>query len=213
MLYEIKESNLWYRDKNTCIFNENAEMKQYNEYAALYDMSGAGDIHTMDKSSIYCDFYKEGKYIFSLKRNSYRPPHEMFLEFFEHDNKIVFMFNLYHGQITIHNANTGKIVGYDKQDDKFITYWSLSNDKKFMYLEGWWWNPIDFQAIYNIENLLNVKDYGSVIIYDETMSKDYNDDYDSNDSDNFINFNKETNKFVLKDTEYEINEFFKLIKK
>lgn len=119
------------------------------------------------------------------------------------------MFSLYHGQIIIHNANTGEIVGYDKQDDKFITYWSLSNDKKFMYLEGWWWNPIDFKAIYNIENLLNVKDYISVIIYDETMSKDYNDD--SYDSDNFVNFNKETKKFVLKDTEYEIKEFFKLI--
>lgn len=78
MLYEIKESNLLYRDKNICIFNEKTEIKQYNEYAA-YDMSGSGDIHTMDNLFIYCDFYKEGKYIFSLKRNSYRPPHEMFL--------------------------------------------------------------------------------------------------------------------------------------
>lgn len=201
MLYKIKDNELWYKDKNTYnTFNEKTEMKQCNEYAALYDMSGTGDLHTKDNPSIYCDFYKNGKYLYSLKRNGYRPSHEMFLEFFEKDNKTVFMFNLYHGQITIHNADTGEIIGYDKQDDKFLTYWSLSNDKKFMYLQGWWWNPIDFEAIYKIEDLLNVKDYHPHFI-----------DYDYEEFD----FNKKTNKIIVlkKDkSEYEMEEFFKLYK-
>lgn len=202
VLYEIKDNVLYYKDKNTYdTFKEKTEMKQYNEYAALYLITKKTNEYSQEDPQVYCDFYKNGKYLYSLKRNGDRAPWEMFLEFFEHDNKTVFMFNKIHGQITIHNADTGEVVGYDKQDDKYITCWVLSNDKKFMYLEGWWWNPIFFRVIYNIEDLLNVKDY-----YPDLIESD----------DEIFHFNKETNKInvvVLNDkSEYKIDEFFKSYK-
>jgi hypothetical protein len=201
MSYEIKENQLFYKGNNCNELNEKAEMKQFNEYAAIYDLTGKGNVHNRDAKPIYCDFYKEGQYIFSLKRNGYRPPVEMFLEFFKNGDKTVFMFNLHHGVITIHNANTGEIIGCDKENDKFLMNWGFSNDKKYMYLEGWWWNPIGFQAIYKIKDLLNIKEYDPEII----------DSYDYDNKEQF-DFNKENNKIIVKKdkSEYEIEEFMKL---
>ena len=121
----------------------------------------------------YADFYTKNAvdgykyYMYSLKRNTYRTENtDYVLEFFPSPvdkSKTLFIFNSDHGELGVYDADTGKQLHTDEQDDKFITSVKIVDDK-YLYMTGWYWAPIFFTSIYEINGLLTKTDYKPVVL-------------------------------------------------
>lgn len=128
--------------------------------------------------SYYADFYKvvhsDGeeypKYMYSLRRNTYRSKGtDYLLEFFTSpvdNSKTVFIFNTNHGTISVCDAESGQELHTDCEEDKFITSYRIIKEigQYYMYVEGWFWNPVFFTTLYKISDLLTTPSYKSTIL-------------------------------------------------
>lgn len=137
------------------------------QYAAV------SNIHTY-----YADFYKivqcngeeYPKYMYSLRRNTYRSKGTNYLlEFFTSpvdNSKTVFIFNKNHGTLSVCDAETGQELHTDCEEDKFLTSYRLINEfgQYYLYLEGWFWNPVFFTTLYKISDLLTTPSYKSITL-------------------------------------------------
>jgi hypothetical protein len=163
-------------------------------------------------NSFYADFYKLidddensqqiPKYMYSLRRNTYRTSNTRYLlEFFNSQDITMFIFNSEHGIISVHDVETGKVLHNDECEDKFITDYTII-DNKYLYIIGWFWTPIHFTALYKISDLITVKDCESVKINCEPIDTDKEDIFKLN-NDNMIEIMNEThplhNKYTLDD--------------
>lgn len=144
--------------------NENLQLKvsPKDKYAAVCGINKHyADFYT--KHTV--DGYKH--YLYSLKRNTYRTENNDYvLEFFRSPidtSKTLFIFNRDHGELGVYDANSGKQLHTDEQNDKFITSIKIINDN-YLYVTGWYWSPIFFTSIYKINDLLTKPDYEPIIL-------------------------------------------------
>lgn len=165
--------------------NKTYRLKQCKGYAAVYPLYQKeendkwGGYHPSNPKDFYCDFFIDGQYAYTLRRNDYYPPEEFLVEFFtrDSDGKIVFIFNKKHGEISVCDPENGKTLHTEKNNDVFITSYTVLRGGKYMYFEGWYWSPYFFSAIYDIQKLIADGEdqcYSPVHIqYEEENSPDY----------------------------------------
>jgi len=157
--------------------NKQFALKQCGEFAAVYPLHVPKDdincYHPHDATELYCDFFKKGEYLYSLRRNKYYPSEEFLVEFFTRDvdNKIVFIFNKEHGIIDICDPENGKTLHTDKPGDIFIKSHKVLDDGKYMFFCGWYWSPLYFNAIYDIQKLISEENYEPTIIEYKSRNK------------------------------------------
>lgn len=158
LIHDSNDANHDYDDTDKLKVSPNGK------YAAVYGVSG-----------MYADFYTtydDGycKYLYSLRKNGYRTENSQFiLEFFEHpedSSRTLFVFNLNHGELAVCDAESGKELHTDDSQDKFITSMKVieSEGEQYLFVEGWYWTPIFFNALYKVKSLLTCPDYESAII-------------------------------------------------
>lgn len=170
--WSLEDGELSYKDTSIeCDYDTSdnfiLKVSPNGQYAAVCN------IHTY-----YADFYKvvpsKGeeypKYMYSLRRNTYRSKGtDYLLEFFtspEDNSKTVFIFNTNHGTISVCDAETGRELHTDCEEDKFITSYRLIKEcgQYYLYLEGWIWNPVFFTTLYKISDLLTTPSYKSITL-------------------------------------------------
>jgi hypothetical protein len=157
-LFITPSISLYYNKKYMINIDDNLNninkytIKQLDEYAAIY----------YDNNN-YCDFYENGIYIYSLKKNN--DDDCILIEFYKNkNNQIVFIFNRKHGQISICNANTGIVLHNDYQDDKYIISYNIFDyNTNYLYIFGRCNQSDYFISRYCINKLINVPNYQSYI--------------------------------------------------
>jgi len=107
------------------------------------------------------EFYKDNELLYTLKRNGYRTYHHKYLllEYFEIGDQVVHLFNLEHSVISIVNADTGVEIHRDKLYDMFIEDYQMFDNREYMYISGWVWQPFAVRAIYHIPTFLTTPKY------------------------------------------------------
>ena len=165
-MYEIKNKHIvTYDGQDIYIYRDekNYALKQLEKYTAVYPLPPEQEAED-DTNEFYCDFFKEGRYVYSLRRNNYYPSEECLVEFYKNkEGKVVFIFNKHHGTIDVCDADTGATLHTDKPSDKFIrSYKRLGNS--YLFFEGWYWSPVYYTAIYEMDKLVNEEDYEAVTI-------------------------------------------------
>ncbi|TPX73005.1 hypothetical protein SpCBS45565_g00120 [Spizellomyces sp. 'palustris'] len=166
LTYDDKEYE--YRDGKKYV------LKQLEEYAAVYPLhvpsqevkgsEGDPPYHPHDATEFYCDFFKKGLYLYSLRRNNYYPSKECMIEFYKNkDGKVVFIFNKEHGVIGVCDADNGTTLHTDDPSDKFVHGYKRMGDS-YLFFEGWYWNPIYYSALYEVDKLINEEGYEPVVI-------------------------------------------------
>ncbi len=111
-------------------------------------------------------FYKDDKLLYTLKRNNYRTSHHdyLLLEYFEINGQVVHLFNLEHSVISIINTDNGSVIHNDRLFDVFIEHYEMFDDREYMYVGGWIWNPFPCRAIYHIPTFLATPNYEPTFI-------------------------------------------------
>lgn len=163
-LFIIPSIGLYYNNKYVNHIDNNInninkyKIKQLDNYATVY----------CDKKNIYndvqyCDFYKDGDYIYSLKKN--KDDDCILIEYYKNNNnQIVFIFNKQQGHISVCNADTGKVLHNDYQDNKnIISYNIFDYNINYLYIFGKCNQSDYFISRYHIYNLINIPNYQSYI--------------------------------------------------
>ncbi len=106
-------------------------------------------------------FFKNNKFQYSKIKNNYHTKNDRFmlLEWFEVNNKTVFIFNEEHGLITIFDAETGDLIHKTEDNDVFIYDYQLFDNNEYLYVSGWFWSPVPVRNIYHVPTMLTKADY------------------------------------------------------
>ena len=124
------------------------ETKSFGVYRAEWE-DGGEDVR----------FYKEGRLIYSLAKNTYRTKFVL-LEWFKLQDKTVHIFNPEHAEIAVIDADTGEVLRRSYTFGMFICSYELLDDRQYLHLSGWIWQPFPSREIFHIPTLLtqdNVK--------------------------------------------------------
>lgn len=162
-MWSLKNKSLYYGIEEVEDFDTTEEhplelkVSKNGEYAAVCNIMGK-----------YADVFKyEEGHVFTLKKNTYRTDSAQFMfEFFEcpkYSSRTLIIFNHYHGEIAVYDAEDGTTVHSIDSDDKFITSYKVINDE-YLYVNCWYWNPIYAEKIYKLADLLTNEEYTGVDI-------------------------------------------------
>ncbi|KND01646.1 uncharacterized protein SPPG_03443 [Spizellomyces punctatus DAOM BR117] len=181
-MYELKSqrgTELTYDSKDVYEYRDGKKyaLKQLGEYAAVYPLHvsskepNGGDAeendppyHPHDATEFYCDFFKKGSYLYSLRRDNYYPSKECMIEFYKNKyGKVVFIFNKKHGAIDVCDADNGTTLHTDDRSDKFVQGYKRLGDA-YLFFEGWYWSPVYYSALYEVDKLINEENYEPVVI-------------------------------------------------
>lgn len=207
----------WRLDEEGLSFNNNWVEGEYGSFANNLSLKTSPNgiyAAVCNIHSFYVDVYtinkaEDGKeyprYLYSLRRNTYKTKGTDFLfEFFTspvEPSKTLFIFNLNHGTISVCDAQTGQELHKDCQEDKFITHYRIIEEYKqqYLYIEGWYWSPKFFTALYDINHLLTTPSYKSIIL--DTDVKDVKSEYHIRMKDN-------EDKIQILPTNHPFNTFY-----
>ncbi len=116
--------------------------------------------------NIEVKFYKDNVYQYSKMKNNYHTEHDKFmlLEFFEINNKNVFIFNDKHGCISVFDCETSILIHQTKNNDVFIYNYEMFDKNEYLYISGWVWSPIGTRSIYHVPSMLTIRDYEDIHI-------------------------------------------------
>jgi len=172
------------------------------QYAAVYDTKG-----------YYCEFYEQFpdthirdnkvfpynkfKYLFTLKRDTYRQEHFLVAFVTQEDGTIRLIFNSYHSSLTVYEMPTGKII-YEKVPimRDFLGHvcpLTIPGERKerYWFSEGWWWGPCYSSFILDTDAISKGKMIEGYISYDEKkeehddVKEEVNEEDDDDDDDDY----------------------------
>lgn len=214
-------SSSWKLDEYGLSYNDHDAETDYDDVNSLKLKVSPNGLYAAvcNIHSYYSDFYKletgtdnnqYPKYMYSLRRNTYRTEGtDYILEFFTSPvdaTQTLFIFNLVHGNISVCDVETGKEIHTDCNEDKFITSYKLITECKqhYLYIEGWYWGPIFFTALYKINDLLTIPSYKSILLDSDLHDAKSDSRIRLNNDDDAIDILPTENPF---NTRYSILEY------
>jgi hypothetical protein len=106
-------------------------------------------------------FFQDDLLLFEKDKNSYHTEDDdfMLLEWFDVLGETRFIFNEHHGCIGVYQAFTGDLIHESDNNDMFITKYQFFDDRTYLYLAGWMWQPFSMRTILHIPSLLTMANY------------------------------------------------------
>ncbi len=131
------------------------ELKQMDNVAAVFPVAKVDEAESVP---MYCDFFVNGVLTYSMRRNGYHPHGQCLVEFFKNkEERVLFIFNKRHGELSVCDAKTGSELFSDDQDDKFCIDCQMI-DQRYMLFSGWIWSPLYYKTLYDMQKLMESKD-------------------------------------------------------
>lgn len=162
----LAEKWMYYNDEFCLsIAKDNFVLKQCGVYAALVPSnSHLNDQYEYCFTCSHVDIYKEGKYIYSLRYNDYRPSKDMLVEFVKLDGNIIrLIINLRHNEINVCDPDTGRCLHTDNTQDQFISSFKRFKER-YLFVDAWEWGPEHYKALYDLYDLCRTPKYKPVYL-------------------------------------------------
>jgi hypothetical protein len=120
-------------------------------------------------------FFKDGKFQYSKFKNDDHTKNDLFmlLEWFEVDNKTVFIFNEKHGLISTFDAETGELIHTTENDDVFIYNYEMFDNNEYLYISGLFWSSFPVRIIFHVPTMLTTPDYTGLSISCDDCKSNY----------------------------------------
>lgn len=223
IIFDIEQSTMsstgWKLDEYGLRYNDHEAETDYDHVHKLKLKVSPNGLYAAvcNIHSYYTDFYKlqtdddsiqYPKYMYSLRRNTYRTEGtDYLLEFFTSPvdaTQTLFIFNLEHGNISVCDVETGKVLHTDCNEDKFLTSYKMLTEYKqhYLYIEGWYWGPVFFTALYKIHDLLTTPSYQSILLDSDL--------YDAK-TDRHIRLNKDDDMIDILPTDNPFNTRYSIV--
>jgi hypothetical protein len=164
------------------------------QFAAVYDEAGH-----------YCEFfqqepnshirddrtypYNSHRYLFTLKRDTYRQYHFLVAFVTQQDGTVRLVFNKEHNSLTVYELPSGKIIHEEiPHISEFLGYihpLNIPNEpaERYWYCGGWCWGPVSLTHILDMKAISNGELHQAYIKYDDPNNKNNGDSDDDDDAD------------------------------
>ncbi len=151
------------------------QSRSFKNFTAEWQYDDIKDCKEQKFEGVEVKFFENNKFQYSKFKNSYHTEKDefMLLEWFEVDNKTIFLFNDKHGLISIFDAKTGDLIHQTEDNDVFIYDYKMFDDNKYLYISGWFWSPFPIRNIYHVPTMLTTTDYEPLSISCDDCESSY----------------------------------------